>query len=572
MRRRLGGIAAAAACVLSGCLLGPHGLAAPSVPVFAGAVRLPGSDGGTEPRVTVTPDGRRWVVSNHNGTAVVYESTDGVHWSKTATDPSDQQLPSIDVDIVSTRTGRLIAVELDFVAISLITSYSDDGGRTWTPTASFPLAPPLNGTQLADQDRPWLAVGPDDPGTHQPRVYLLFHNLLSGAATHQMWVVTSTDGGATWGLPTPTTLPGSQAWLDLQCADSGGPSNIVVNQTTGQVYAVFGTRSSVLGGCGASVTGPFEINVVAATRVWVATAPADGTTNAGQWTQSLAVDDSASNHIVGMQLAPGAVDKAGNVYVFYPESPNAYPDYDGAALRYVHASADLSAWSAPVTVAPSGGAGHLLPHIVAGDPGKLDFAYFSGETQATGEPLWYATAAQTLDGLSATPHIEETRLSPVATYQWTGSHMMGACGSGPAAGVQNGFECSRSTDVWGIALDAQCRAVVTWPVQSNGSDGATPNAHDTEGTYVAVQTSGPALCTPSGAVQAAATGSPLPSGGVVVEQSPSPSPTPPLPNTARAVGIAGGGAGFGFGAGVVALGGVAGWLARRRRHRRRGPG
>ena len=26
----------------------------------------------------------------------------------------------------------------------------------------------------------------------------------------------------------PVTLPGEQAWSDLQCADSGGPSNIFV--------------------------------------------------------------------------------------------------------------------------------------------------------------------------------------------------------------------------------------------------------------------------------------------------------------------------------------------------------
>jgi LPXTG-motif cell wall-anchored protein len=361
----------------------------------------------------------------------------------------------------------------------------------------------------------------------------------------------------------PTTIPGDQAWLDLQCADSGGPSNLLVNQKTGQIYAVFGTRSSAAGGCGASVTGSFEINVVAATRVWVATATPDSATQPGGWSQSLAVDDNATGQIVGMQLAPGALDNAGNIYVFYPESPKAYPDYDGAALKYVHAPADMSSWSAPVTVAPAGGAGHLLPHIVAGDPGKLGFAYFTGVEQRNGDkPLWYMTAAQTLDGLSASPHIIEHRLSPIATYQWTASEMMGACGSGPAAGVENGFNCNRSTDVWGIALDAHCRAVFTWPVQSDGSEGATKQAKSTQGTYVAEQTGGPTLCKPSARVAAeestpSPTAQPQPNAGQG-------STGPSLPNTASTVAP-----GVGIGGLAVLL--VVGTAARRRRrHSHRG--
>ena len=163
--------------------------------------------------------------------------------------------------------------------------------------------------------------------------------------------------------------------------DPGGPSNLVVNQKTGQVYVVFGTRSSIVGGgCGASITGTLRGQRdgghpgLGGDRVGLS-----GTADPTGWTQSKAVDATTAGHIVGMQLSPGAVDTAGNVYVFFPESPNTYPDYDGAAMKYVHAPGDLSLWSAPVTVAPAGGAGHVLPHIVAGDPrAVLDFAYFTG--------------------------------------------------------------------------------------------------------------------------------------------------------------------------------------------------
>src|SRR2546423_1040532 len=132
---------------------------------------------------------------------------------------------------------------------------------------------------------PWLAVGPDDPSTHQPRVYLLFHNAASGNASENMYVETSTDGGATFGVPVPLTSPGSAAFADLQCGDTSGPSALVVNQKTGRIYAFWDTRHGPFGGCG--VTPPQPITLVAQTRVWVATSPDN---SSGSWKTSLAVD------------------------------------------------------------------------------------------------------------------------------------------------------------------------------------------------------------------------------------------------------------------------------------------
>jgi hypothetical protein len=457
------------------------GASAVAEPSFGPAVKLHGAAAGTEPRVTVDPSDHRWIVTNDetSGDAIVFGSHDGgATWTRTAAEPANQTSPTIDTDIVSTRTGRLIASELDAAGINFRLSYSDDGGKSWTASS---------GAELADTDRQWLAVGPDDPVTHKPRVYLLFHNLASGTVTHNMFVQTSTDGGASFAPPVPITQPPSQAWQDLQCSDSGGPSNIFVNQKTGRVYAVWGTRTAMAaGGCGASVFGPFEVNVVAATRVWVASSP-DG--SLGSWTPSLAVDDSATNRIVGMQLSPGAVDDAGNVYVTYPESQRAYPDYSGAAIKYVYAPADLSRWSAPVTVAPAGGPGHVLTHIVAGYPGQLDFAFFTGVARAGAEPAWYVDAAQTLNGLAAKPSVSRVRLSGIPTYTGTASELMGACASGPAAGAENGLACSRATDVWGIALDNECRATITWPTVKNDATGSDP------GTFVATQTKGTNVCT-----------------------------------------------------------------------------
>ena len=70
-----------------------------------------------------------------------------------------------------------------------ITAVSDDRGKTWQQATGS--------NTLADQDRQWLAEGPV-PGTNKRRAYLLFHNLASGNANHNMYVIPSDDGGKYW--------------------------------------------------------------------------------------------------------------------------------------------------------------------------------------------------------------------------------------------------------------------------------------------------------------------------------------------------------------------------------------
>jgi hypothetical protein len=466
---------------------------------------LPGTAGHTEPRVTVAPNGARYLTTNEKSTGneIVFRSPDGKSWSR-VTMPPDQTNATIDVDVVAMHTGRILTSELDFAGINFITHYSDDQGKTWKQS---------QGQTFADTDRQWFAVGPDDATTHKPTVYLLFHNLLSGLLQHNMWVQTSRDGGETFGPPIPVTTPGQQDYLDLQCGDSGGPSSISVNQKTGQVYVVFGTRSSPVGGCAAQ---PVEVNIVAANRVWVVTAAAKDTETPGAWTPSLAVDNTASGKITGMQLAPGALDDAGNVYVAYPESVNPYPDYNGAAIKLVHAPADLSSWSKPVTIAPSGGAGNVLPHVVAGESGRVALSWFRGNSDKT----WSAMAATVPDALSAAPHVLTTRLSSVVAEQGTASELMGACLEGPAATL-NGFACGRSADVYGLTADACGNVVVAWPAL--------------QATYASQQTGGTRLRT--GVCGQAAVPPKVVQPGVAPPAAPTPS-RPNLPATGAPAAVA----------------------------------
>ena len=438
--------------------------------------------GGTEPRVAVAANDHRFVVTNKDdGTAVVFRSADGgVSWAEAGDPFPGQSQPTIDVDVVTMPDGSLLASELDGAGLNFPSAVSPDEGKTWTAST---------GTNYADQDRQFFAVGPPSPGSTKPTVYLTWHNLTSGSAVHNVFVAKSTDGGVTFGPLVPVTAPGDQAFSDLQCA-AGYPSSIAVDQKTGRIYDFFITRSQPVqaglnaGGCGASVFGPFEVNIIGATRVWVATSP-DG--SPGSWTQSLAVDRADTGQVVATQFAPGTLDNQGNPWVVFSETPKAYPDYRGAAVKVVHSDPKMTKWSDPLTVVPAGGPGTILPHIAAGDPGKIGVAYFQGEGNPD-DADWYAHVATVFNAGSTTPEIHDERISPVVNYIGSASALEAACsGEGPAEGIENGFTCPRASDVFGMALDRDCRITVTWPSVSS-------DRNDSPGTWVATQTGGSGLC------------------------------------------------------------------------------
>jgi hypothetical protein len=457
-------------------------------------VKLQGAGGGTEPRITVAPDGTWYADTNGADGEIVFRSRDeGQSWTRTPADPP-QTAASIDVDTIAMPTGRILASELDYGGLNFPTGVTDDGGKTWTESV---------GPKLVDQDRQWFAAGPNN------RVYMLYHNFASGVPQHNMWVTTSTDGGEHFGPPVPTAQPGSDAYLDLQCSDSGGPSNIAV-QPNGRIWVFFTTRAGVVapggpdfGGCFAQ---PLEFNIVNGTRVWAATSP-DG--SPGSWKDYLAVDDAPTGQVVSMQLAYGALDNQNGVYVAYPESPKPYPDIGGAAVKLVYQKADAKGelagkWSAPKTLVPAnpdGTFGSTLVHLAVGDPGKIAVAYYKGEpVPGADKPVWYTHVLHSQNVLAANPTVIDQKVADIPAYKWTASEMMGICAEpSPIQGPENGLLCDRSTDVWGITLDQQCRLGIVWPTQGPDSPGGPKGVFNGQaGTFVSAQTGGVTLCGSNG--------------------------------------------------------------------------
>jgi hypothetical protein len=198
----------------------------------------------------------------------------------------------------------------------------------------------------------------------------------------------------------------------------------------------------------------------------------------------------------------------------------------GAAVKLVYqdpaADGTLAdgKWSNPVTLVPPsdpkthGGAN--LVHLAVGDPGKVAVAYYAGVPSGS-SALWFTHVVHSLDARSANPTIIDQQVSPVPTHKWDASAMMGICGTpSPVQGVENGLACDRSTDVWGIALDASCRLSIVWPTAGKGQDGTTTGVPgDAPGTYVSTQTGGADLCGSPGATPGSpSAGAFLPTGGV----------------------------------------------------------
>jgi hypothetical protein len=177
--------------------------------------------------------------------------------------------------------------------------------------------------------------------------------------------------------------------------------------------------------------------------------------------------------------------------VAYAETAHTYPDFSGAAIKYVSAGPDAKTWSQPRVVAPAGAVGHYDPSIVAGDAGELALAYYEGVPRSGADPAWFVRSARVSGARSSSPQIVESSVSGIPAYAQSPNAMGGSCSSGPLSGLENGLICDRASDDWGIALDSQCLLTITFPTVKNDAPGSDP------GTFVSTQTGGSRACGPA---------------------------------------------------------------------------
>jgi len=243
-------------------------LATPATPGFHAAVNLPGSNGGSEPSLTISNNGTRYASWQSPGEFA--NSADGFNFAQPATPIPDSGAAG-DVTNAISYSGALYNGQICGLPTELHSCIyrSLNGGATWTTQ-----------NRLADNhpgasDRPWIDVYPRNNTTatasdpNKDRVYLEFHTF---SPDDLVYVTTSADGGAI------------EAGTNSAIPDSGCntiPGGITVDQATGKVYALWlsgnDTASNVITGCNYSQIGPFN-------KAWVSVSSDGGTT----WTPTLA--------------------------------------------------------------------------------------------------------------------------------------------------------------------------------------------------------------------------------------------------------------------------------------------
>jgi hypothetical protein len=126
--------------------------------------------------------------------------------------------------------------------------------------------------------------------------------------------------------------------------------------------------------------------------------------------------------------------------------------------------------------------------VAAGDPGNVAVVYYEGVARTGRSPAWYLAVAQLLGVDTAAPRTFHVRASSIPAYTGTASELMGACSTVPGSGVTNAAQCTRSADLFGIALRHDCRLVVSWPAINNDAAGSV------QATLVSSQVAGASLC------------------------------------------------------------------------------
>jgi hypothetical protein len=165
-----------------------------TTPTFGPPVKLPGSNGGSEPGINISSNGTIFVdaPTGTPGHSALWRSLDGGATYKTVPFSSPwSRLPGGGDSDVVTRGNDLWFLDLYLGSNSVTISH--DNGATWSTGSPI--------TTLPASDRQWIALGDPDPITGMDTLYALYAQTVVAAS--QVMVAKSVDGGLTWPLHYP---------------------------------------------------------------------------------------------------------------------------------------------------------------------------------------------------------------------------------------------------------------------------------------------------------------------------------------------------------------------------------
>ncbi len=331
---------------------------------------------------------------------------------------------------VSRKDGQLLFADLQGLT-NFSTAATSDGGNTFTPSC--------NGVTGAGVDRQWIAV--DDNGGTSPigggagdgRGYLFYDNVAQNTSsqnpTGNSPVVNATTDGVHYGGCVAGVSPckANAAVISAQ-DDIVGNAFVDDNPTSPRYHAVDEVRGSSTSHQVLFSTCRGAKADTATTAAETAAACTDPTKfNPGD---TAMVNTNWSDHTVATLPAGyvaksfdvGAIDTAGNIYVTWAQYQlNSKGAYISTGQIMLASSKDGgSTWSAAHQLNPPSQPTVIFPWITAGDPGRVDVAWYSApQAQDHGVPgpdpldngTWDVHMAQSLNALSSSPSFSITKVS-----------------------------------------------------------------------------------------------------------------------------------------------------------------
>jgi uncharacterized repeat protein (TIGR01451 family) len=452
--------------------------AAPAVPGFHSAVVMPGSSGGSEPSLTISNEGIRYVSWQAPG--MFAGSPDGVNFNALGTPDSGSDG---DVTNAVSYSGALYNGQICGGATELHSCIyrSLDGGQTWTTQNNLADMHP------GASDRPWIDVYPRKNTTATASnpdldtVYLEYHTF---SPDDLVYVTVSNDGGKTFSAPHPIQSD-TNAVSDSGCNTI--PGGLTVDQDTGTVYALWlsgnDVASNVATLCNYSQIGPFN-------KAWVSVSTDGGST----WTSHLAwqgafdnttkVGDNAdkifstitvdSSHQVHIALSVRHNDDpVGFVAQCQVNQGNCQETPQPTDL-YLVTSPDLGAhWTQPFKINKTNGS-FFFPWLSAGSAGIVDASYYSSSTLQPNKPssVWYVGTSQVIGAVAtysggdhatytSAPHATNEILLDPNPIHGNGTTGGGICTFGLFCSAVSGANRGLA-DVFEVHVDPAGGANVTW--------------------------------------------------------------------------------------------------------------
>ncbi len=284
---------------------------------------------------TTTNAGRTWTTGMLPGTTVF--ATPAGPWARVS-DPAVAYDPMHDVWMISTLAFGTGSAPFGSPS-AILTSRSTDGGLTWGLPVTTAPGP------SAFFDKNWITCDTWSQSPHYGNCYTEWDDFGMGG---EIFMSTSTDGGLTWGPPTPTG--------GLETGLGGQPvvqpnGTVVVPYTSGNEIRVFHSTDG-----GANWTRPVSI--------------------------SLVTDHTVAGNLRTSALPSAEVDAEGRVYVVWQDCR--FRSGCSSNDIVMSTATDPFTWTSPIRIPidpTTSGADHFIPGLAvdratSGNTARLALAYY----------------------------------------------------------------------------------------------------------------------------------------------------------------------------------------------------